>query len=355
MTKELIIADLRSNCSYHGISTGHFVPVAKMYQQIFKNSYSVKIAGGPVYNKYFSDSELIKLPNNVSGDSLFHKIKVLQNSLTLFRCIKGKTLILQQSADFTTHLALALFYWGGAHIYLIRYSNEGISSWLKRVIYSLCKKKIDGIICPNDLVGKAYNRPYIVVPDYIYIDKATPLGTSPKKSIKKYDFCIVGRIAEEKGIAEVARWIENKEFSIIIAGKAQTEELAFELQKICNNAKNITLKLGYVSDEEYNSILEQSKFAFMNYQGEYSRRSSGVVFDTLFAGIPVIGKRCKALNFIEQYGVGYLYDSLSSITPIEIRELLQKNYEEDFLNNIIKYRNTHKKYLELIIRFISSH
>lgn len=355
MSKELIIADLRSNCSYQGISTGHFVPVARMYQQIFKDSYSVKIAGGPVYTKYFNNSELIKLPNNVSGDSLKHKIKVLQNSLALFRSIKGKTLILQQSADFTSHLALALFYWGGAHVYLIRYSNEGISSKLRRIVYSLCKKKINGIICPNDIVGKAYKRPYVVVPDYIYIDKGVSLKTSTYKNpTKKYDFCIVGRIAEEKGVIEVASWLANKQFSIIIAGKTQTEELAIELQKICKKADNITLKLGYISDEEYNSILEQSRFAFMNYQGEYSRRSSGVVFDTLFAGVPVIGKRCKALEFIEQYEVGYLYDSLTKLTSIEIRELLQSNNEEKFYNNIIKYRNTHSQYLKLLLSFISS-
>lgn len=353
--QELIIADLRSNCSYQGISTGHFVPVARMYQQLFKSTFSVKIAGGPVYNKYFDESELIKLPNNVSGDSFKHKMKIFQNSLSLFKNIKGKILVLQQSADVTTHLALALFYWGGAHVFLIRYSNDGISSKLKELIYSVCRKKIDGIICTNEAVGKAYKRPYIVVPDYIYIDKDDNRNGIKQDIPKKYDFCTVGRIAEEKGIVDVARWIANKEFSIIIAGKAQTEELATELQEACKNAKNIILKLGYISDEEYKTILDQSKYAFMNYQGEYSRRSSGVVFDTLFAGVPVVGKRCKALMFIEQFKVGYLYDSLDRLTAEELSALLENNTQTTYINNIIKYRHTHIQHHELLTEFISTH
>ena len=355
MKPELIIADLRSNCSYQGVSTGHFVPVAKMYYQLFSDSYSVKIAGGPVYERYFKNSEIIRLPNNVSGDSWKHKIKILQNSLKLFRVIKGKTIIFQQSSDVTTHLALALFYWGGAKVYLIRYSNDGISSKFKQFIYLLCRNKIDGIICTNEVVGLAHKRKYIVVPDYIYIDKEVAGHTNKIETQKKYDFCIVGRIANEKGIVEVARWIANLDFSIIIAGKPQTEELAQELQDACKNADNITLKIGYITDEEYQSILNQSKYAFMNYQGEYSRRSSGVVFDTLFAGVPVIGTKCKALSFIEQYEVGYLYDSLDNFDTKTVMKLLDESERSAFYNNIIKYRKTHVQFRERLTEFISSY
>lgn len=42
--------------------------------------------------------------------------------------------------------------------------------------------------------------------------------------------------------------------------------------------------------------LEASKYAILNYSGEYSNRSSGVVFDTLFNGVPVIGKKCQYLS-----------------------------------------------------------
>lgn len=355
MKPELIIADLRSNCSYQGVSTGHFVPVAKMYYQLFSESYSVKIAGGPVYERYFKNSEIIRLPNNVSGDSWKHKIKILQNSFKLFRVIKGKTIIFQQSSDVTTHLALALFYWGGAKVYLIRYSNDGISSKFKQFIYFLCKNKIDGIICTSESVGLSYKRKFIVVPDYIYIDKEIDGHTKKIETQKKYDFCIVGRIAKEKGIVEVAKWIANRGFSIIIAGKTQTDELAQELQVTCRNAENITLKLGYISDEEYLSILHQSKYAFMNYQGEYSRRSSGVVFDTLFAGVPVIGTKCKALSFIEQYEVGYLYDSLDNFDTKTVKKLLDESERSAFYNNIIKYRKTHVQFRERLTEFISSY
>lgn len=347
---ELIIADIRSHCSNQGISTGHFIPVARMYLELFRESLQVKIAGGPVYNHYFDKKDLVELPYNVCGDSLKHKIKALYNSFQLFQRSKGKTIIFQQSADVTTHLAIAFLYWGKSKIYLIRYSNTGINSTLKRVIYSLCKHKVYGIICPNNEVGESYKRPYLVVPDYIYLgdeDKKKDTATE-----KKYDFCIVGRIAEEKGVVEVAKWIAGKNHSLIIAGKPQTEQLTKELTNECQGKLNITLKLGYISDEEYNHILTHSRYAIMNYQGEYSIRSSGVVFDTLFAGVPIIGRRCKALDFIEKYKVGQLFEKIDDLSDANLKSLLLNENRLSKINCIKEYRQTHAKYKKDLMDYI---
>lgn len=348
---KLYIADIRSNCTYNGISTGHFVPVAKMYQQLFAKDADVVVVGGPVYQKYFNDEELLVLPNNVSGDSFKHKLQTFQNARKLFKETKGKTVVLQQSTDVTTHIALALFYHGGSKVYMIRYSKAGVSTLFKRFIYSLCKHKVDGIICPNDEVGKAYGRPYCVVPDYIYTssddDKCNESHTE-----KVYDFCMVGRIAEEKGIVEVAEKLANTKYKVVIAGKTQTDELQARLRKACQGASNIDLRIGYVSEEEYLDILSKSKYTFLNYQGEYSRRSSGVVFDTLFAGVPVIGQRCAALQFIEDFDVGYVYDSLQEVHIANLDALMNEGVLSKLKNNINKYRYTHKGYKDKLIRFV---
>lgn len=346
---KLYIADIRSNCTYNGISTGHFVPVAKMYQQLFAKDAEVVISGGPVYQQYFKEEELLVLPNNVSGDSFKHKLQTFQNARKLFKEAKGQTIVLQQSSDVTSHIALALFYHGGSNLYMIRYSNAGIASRFKRFIYSLCKHKVDGIICPNKEVGKAYGRPYCVVPDYIYTGNVSNVETHKEK---KYDFCMVGRIAEEKGIVEVAQKLAGTKYKVIIAGKTQTEELADRLHRACDGAENIDLRIGYVSDEDYHDILASSKYTILNYQGEYSRRSSGVVFDTLFAGVPVIGQRCTALQFIEDYKVGYVYDSLAELSTETLDSLLTDTAVVEYRCNIETYRETHKKHKENLIKFI---
>ena len=350
--QSLIIADLRSNCSYQGISTGHFVPVARMYKHLFEDSFDVKIAGGPVYQKYFNCEDLITLPNNVCGDSFFHKIRILQNSLKLFRYVRGKTLVLQQSSDVTSHLALALLYWGGANVYLIRYSSSGINSLLKKAIYNLCRYKINGVICPNEEVGRSYGRPFCVVPDYIYTgNEINAEKESTNLEYKKYDFCIIGRLAKEKGVIESARWIAKCGLKAIIAGKTQTEDFALEIHKVCRGVDNIELRLGYLSEEEYRRILRESKYALLNYQGEYSIRSSGVVFDTLFSGLPVVGTKCKALLFVEEKKLGFLYNSIEELDSA-IEGLMSDSERKKYLENIDGYRFTHQYYKKQLLLFL---
>lgn len=355
---DIIIADLRSNCSYKGISTGHYIPVARMYQELFKEECKVLVAGGPVYESSFSNDCFIKLPFNVSGDSFFHKLKLFCNSICLFTKAKGRTIILQQSSDVTTHLALALFYWGGSRLYMIRYSCHGIDSIFKQFIYTLCRHKIDGIICPDQRVADAYKRPHIIVPDYIYVDKARSVSPS-SFSNKKYDFCMIGRISEEKGIVEIAEILAKHNYKTIIAGKPQTQELADKLCQICKDCSHIELVLDYITDAQYHQYLNDSKYTILNYKGEYSERSSGVVFDTLFAGVPVIGCKCKALQFIETNNVGYIYESADRLFAsrnegVCICDLLFEETQYNlYLENIRKYRDTHVNYAKKLIEFIA--
>lgn len=359
---DYIIADLRSNCSYKGISTGHYIPVARMYQELLKDSGNIYVAGGPVYEASFRSECFIKLPYNVSGDSIAHKIRLFINSFYLFRKGKRKTIVLQQSSDVTTHLAIALFYWGGSRLFMIRYSCEGLNSIFKKLIYKLCKNKIDGIICPTQQVADVYERPHIIIPDYINIPSTNTVNASPSSyADKKYDFCMIGRIAKEKGIVEIAKELINHNYKTIIAGKPQSQELADELYNICKNHPQIELVLDYISEEQYNHYLRNSKYTILNYSGEYSERSSGVVFDTLFAGVPVIGCRCKALQFIETNEVGYIYNSSGELFRIGADgtclydTMFDENRHRLYIENIKKYKETHIIHAKNLTEFITKH
>lgn len=346
----LIIADIKSP-NNKGISTGHFFAVADNYYKMFSAKVKTLIAGGPIYSSRFDDSQLLHLPNDVmlSGETLIKsKLKYMQNSWMLFKQAKGDTIIVQQGGVLTSFITIALFYHRKSRLFLIQYSREGVDSKLKKLLYSIVKHKIDGIICPNRMVGEAYARPYCVVPDYIYIGDSSRQPMKTYKD-KKYDFCMIGRISPEKGIVNVARLLCNTKYKVLIAGKPQNDELAKSLHDICDDSSNIVLRLDYVSDADYLDYLNDSRYAILNYSGEYSKRSSGVVFDTLFNGVPVIGCRCSALQFIEDRGLGMLCGDIMQFNP-EI--VLNEEFHEECLNNIASYKKSHEQYKKELWEFV---
>ncbi|MDO4931777.1 MAG: hypothetical protein Q4E63_03865 [Prevotellaceae bacterium] len=347
MTKLLVISDIRSN-SVNGVSTGHYVPVARMYAKLFAGIVNVKVAGGTVYANYFSDTELLSLPYSVSHTSLLGRLNILKNCRALFGYNKGNIIVMQHSAVVTALIGIFLFYHGNSNLYMILYNNEAKRSFISRCFFGLVKTKISGIICPNDDIGRLYNLPYCVVPDYIYV------GDSNKQPLlafedKTYDFCIVGRIAPGKGVVECARKLVGSHYKILIAGKPENEILENALYEVCRKADNITLRFGYVSDEDYSSYLSQSRYTILNYQGEYSKRSSGVVYDTIFAGVPVIGCRCSALQFVEDEHIGYLYDSLDDF---DVSKVMKCERYNDYLKAIDLYRAKHKEYRIKLEQFL---
>ena len=166
---------------------------------------------------------------------------------------------------------------------------------------------------------------------------------------KKNDVCFVGRIEKEKGVLDVARKIAETKYRMVIAGKVRDIQLGEKLQALNSRCSNIELHIGYVTDEEYYGYIRNSRFCILNYQGEYSRRSSGVVLDTIFNNVPIIGKRCKALDFIAQFGCGYIYENLEELSLEGI--LTEQNYER-YLTNIALYKQKHVEYAEKLMKFL---
>lgn len=344
--KEIIIADIRTN-TLAGVVTGHFVYLAKLYQKLFSKKCVVKVAGGPAYLKSFSEAELLLLPYNINGTTIKDKINSFQNCRKLFRESVGKTIILQQSSVVTAFVAIVLLYRGKSKLLMIQYSNAGVSNLVKRLFYCFAKKSIDGVICSNDNIGKAYGLPYIVVPDYIYIGDADLPSISFRE--KQYDFCIIGRLSPEKGVPDAIRSLRTINYKVLIAGKPQSDALGEEIRKECEGAANIELHLGYINDEDYLRYIQQSRYSVLNYQGEYSVRSSGVVYDMLFNGTPVVGCRCNALKFIEEKGLGLIYDD---IKKVDYSKLMDADFYEWCQKNIVEYRKSHQQYKEKLEEFI---
>lgn len=341
----VFIADIASK-STNGFLIGHYATVAENYQNIIGSI----IVGGPIYKKYFSTSPLIQLPFNSESTEniIIKKIKQLLNCKKLFSIAKNDTVILQQSALATSLIGIFLFKRKQTRLFLITYNNEGYNSFLKRIFYRLAKKKIDGIICPNAEVGKGYNLPYCIVPDYIYIGDIDNIIKSSYKE-KIYDFSIIGRLSPEKQPIEVANKFANTNYKLLIAGKTQTQDLEDNLKQICKNSPNIELKIEYITNEEYYKCINQSRYSILNYSEEYSNRSSGVVYDMIYNGVPVIGRRCKALSFIEKNNLGLLYDNLCDL---DFSILLNEEKHMQFIKNIYTFCKTQNTYINKLNSFI---
>lgn len=80
---------------------------------------------------------------------------------------------------------------------------------------------------------------------------------------------------------------------MLIAGRVQEAPLEAELRAVCAGAKNIELRLEYLSEAAYDEAIRQCRYCILNYSENYSLHSSGVVFDILFRGVPIVGSRCR--------------------------------------------------------------
>lgn len=346
MDNKIIVADICSYCR-DGRNYGHYFPVAENYLQLFGMEATL-IAGGPVYKQRFEDC-LLQLPYNVNNtdSSSISKLHQIINSYNLFKKAKGQVIVMQSVCLISAYIGVLLFYHGGGKLYFIQYYTDSIKSKVGRFLYRLIKHKIDGIICPNDYVGNAFELPYCVVTDYINIRRSSP--SIPYKD-RKYDFGLVGKITKDKGVLEILEFLSCKGHSVIVAGSISDVELAKKIDKAAKKDSNIELHLEYISDNQYNYYIQQSRYCILNYQGTYNERSSGVVFDILFNGTPVIGKKCRALTLIEENSLGCLYDNCNDWIP---GKMLSEQIFNEYTSSIIRYQEKQELLAKSLKQFIS--
>ena len=346
--KKLVIADIRS-MSTGGKAVGHYFTVAQNYLDLFKSACNVKIAGGPVYKDKFEEEDLLLLDYNAESNCSFieNKRRELCNLRKLFDLCKDDVIVFQSSAVSTVYIGIAL--WAKKQdIYIIQYNTMSLDSAVKRLIYKTAKNKIKGMICQDDLIGREYKIPYSIVTDYIYIGSQDEMALIPFES-KEYDYGFFGIITKDKGVLEVAQYLAKTSYQVIIAGYPVDAELGEKLKNVCQNKKNINLKLQYLNEEEYVNGIRNCKSCILNYSGAYSEHSSGVIYDILFNGTPVIGTDCKALKAVAEFKAGYVY---RSIKDIDLEAFMEKKVYDEFCRNILRFKKAQDAYVQQIRLFV---
>lgn len=304
----VIIADTKSY-NINGKSTGHYFAVAHNFCEALSDNYEVIIAGGPIYTTAFDNYRMLKYDSVEGLPIIVNKYRTIRNTVDVINNNLDSIIILQSNAVVTTFIGL-LFANRHKNVYSIQYNLMALDSPFKRVIYKLAKSRIHGIICPSDDIGEAYGNPYCVVPDYLVTKRVIEKVKRPIH--KKYDIGIVGIITKDKGVIEAAEALARTNLRIIIAGYPATEDICKRLKKACTGSSNIRLVLDYISDDEYDSYIRESRYCVLNYSEAYSTHSSGVVYDILYRGTPIVGKKCRFLNFVEEEIIGYVYEDVMS-------------------------------------------
>lgn len=351
--KQLIIADVRS-LNDKGISLGHYFSVAQNYLDLYSGYCKVKIAGGPIFKTHFREQDIFLLPYDFipKRNWLKSKWRILMNCKYLFKnSLPDDIIVIQQSALTTAIFGIALFASSRNNIYIIPYDTDALSSAIKKIIYRFAKSKIKGIICPSERIADVYKKPGCIVTDYIYPDNKCKHSMSFTE--RQYDIAMIGRINQDKGVAEAAGYLAGTKYKVVIAGncdnKMDEEKIHRAVHRSGNIASNIELHIGFINEDDYYGFIRKSRFVMLNYRGDYEDRSSGVVLDALFSGTPILGRKCNALKFIEQMHVGYLFDD---ICTLNLEDIINEKIYDEYLNGIKNYIDKQKEQRNKVVEFL---
>lgn len=345
--KKAIIADI-SSLSYEGKIYGHFVKAASLFKNVMDEEYNVIVAGSKEYRLNFTPDVLLELPfSRIKEEkkSKRNKIKDFLGELRNTKYVLAKNsdvLIFQSYSKLPIYLGLMIFPKKAKHIYMIEYQKtnySGAAYWLQHQGLS----KIDGVITSNEAVGEYFKTNYVIIPDYFYVEPVKIQNMTPR-----YDFGIIGTVANDKMYEDVVSSLEGSSYTLIIAGKFMDKDRFKRITEMAG--KNITIIDKYLTDEEYKEILMNCRFIVLPYNPvKYSGKSSGVVLDALYNNKPVIVSRIDSFEFVEQYGVGEIYDnSFSEIVNFKSDDLKDKDYSSAIsaFNSDMKRKTV--KFLEFI-------
>jgi glycosyltransferase involved in cell wall biosynthesis len=339
--KRLILTDIRSERINNSI-IGHYVYLAKDYIRLLIDKCNVLIAGGPIYKKPFKDNYFpLPYDSYEKKNSVKRYWDSLMNCKVLFRnCTTDDIIVFQNASMLTYMIGIILFGRKYHNIYIIAYDKWPLTSCVNKCIYSFAKKHIRGTITSNEKMAQAYGKPYCIVPDYIYSGDMN-FDNNSSYNEKKYDFVMLGSMYPDKGIVEAAMSLAGKKCKVLIAGKPYSDQQRNILEELSRKNSNIEIHLGFISREDFNRYIIDSRYCLLNYQGMYMERSSGVVFDALFRGIPIAGHKSFPLKIAQEEGVGYVYEDISKFNPeIILNQQTWNNYRDSIIGYLKKNKAT---------------
>lgn len=328
--KKLLVVDITSlsrNMSIYG----HGIKVAHTYKNALGKQFEVYICGGAPYKNEFNEAfESLPFYTDLNDSRYIRLIKGCINAVNAL--LKSGDILIFQNQDITP-LYFVLSFWPKClikkKIFIIEYSNPlNTPSRPKECKYfDKIQHKIDGVITSLEDVGNIVKCNAFIIPDY-FPDKSV----KPKDCEKKYDFACLGTISEKKELEKMVGCIKNTKYKLLIAGKFLDEGRKQSLLDL--RLENVTIVDAYLDSDEYNAYLKEARFVVLPYNRKhYEEKSSGVALEAIYNGVPVIAPNIKSFKFVEDYGLGILYNDSFAESFQELNIDYSKNIEK-FISNI---------------------
>ena len=113
---------------------------------------------------------------------------------------------------------------------------------------------------------------------------------------------------------------------------------------------NLVYGIFYLSDEEYSDSIRRTKIVILPYKDDYKNQSSGVVYDVLFRGKPVLTRKYDNFKFINSYHVGETYDK--TIDEIDLDLMVQKAQSGWYYEQVKKFITQNRNQIKDLEHFI---
>lgn len=306
MKKKVLLVTFSDNADHQDITFGMYeqlidenvyligIKEPKVSVQVSSNVWFVDCPKRPgVCRKTFDIVTLFKLINKIKKEQFdvifFESLHVWNLPIMLF--CKKRSNIFQMIHDVIPHK-------GDKGASLVDFMNKIVCKLAHNII--LCNEKYVQTLCEN------YK---IAVTKVKSIDMWRRYGeyNSPIHSNRVLFF---GRINPYKGannLLEIVNFCPNVHFDVVGKVDSQVEELIVELRK----QKNVSVKSGYVSDEEMKAAFIDSDWVIVPYN---TATQSGVIVDAYKYSRPVIAFNVGAVEEqVEDGKSGFLVEAGNNV------------------------------------------
>ena len=335
MKKRIVMAEYQGRCDEEGTAVGHAPKVLEEYAEFLRPEYEPRIlaprcvlaACGKAGRKGAK-----VLPHHIvmkGHPSFFEKIA---NKLKMFANIRivlkqaGNDTVWFFNTEFYLCLYLALFGNGGKRIVFTSFKERydgGRLGGIKQKIFERAQKRMALIISGGeDFEFK--NARSVYLPDYACDES---LFGAYRETEKKPGAVCLGTMGAEKQLEDMVKSFTRLGFPLTVAGRFYDKERVERLKKMAGD--NITIRDGYLSREEYLSLLGRASHVVLPYAPEqYGSQTSGVMQEGVFLDTIVVAPKA-VLEGNHVPGVGFeSWDTLSAADLYEDGSGVRRQYAQ---------------------------
>lgn len=318
----------------------------------FKEEALCKIDDVPHLSINISCPSLFKVPNTYSEKlsgwkSLYFRIK---KDIYLYKVIKylngmapniyiGSMTLATPAFFFKAFTSKNHYYmWALRSAHVLNWKTGGMSfySLVSRLLYkNVINNSNLRLIVSNELIKKEFinnvginDKRLILRPERFIEEKRCVKGLGQKG--KTLHLLFIGTLRPFKNVEfciNAIRQLNNPNIYYTIAGRCKNDKQYNEnIAKLCSDLPNVNRIDKFISDEEYEKLMNECDFLVLCDKKQKSCASNGTMTEALLHGKPIIAPDFDPFKYeVEKNGTGLLYkygcvDSLSSIITLAYEE-----------------------------------